>query len=139
MTNTEVAAQTKFEVETIGADQKLFYRIHKNNTSVDKQGEIIILPVAFTPQPAPNSVEMSVNWEKYASAESTRQLAFKNPENNGVVSFISCTIRTSPISLKVLHDPTKNQAHSLICDVSTKDNPEIRMKLRDSCTWEIKP
>jgi len=129
-----------FPVEVIDDDQKLFYRIHRNNIDhdiVDRKEKI--RPVAFDPKPSPHSVQMSVNWEKYSSAEATR-LSAPKPELNGVLSFISGKIRISPVNLNVTHSPTQrtNRSHSHIHDVlSKKNDPEIRLLLRDSCEWEI--
>lgn len=129
----------RFPVEEIPNNQKLFYRIHKVNIDESETDKIKkIKPVAFDPQPKElNSVQMSVNWEKYSTAESTK-LSARKPELNGVLSFNSSSIRLEPINLNVTHSPTTNQAHSHIHDiVSEKNDPEIRILLRESCSWEI--
>lgn len=129
----------KFPVEIIGEKEKLFYRIHQVN--IDKEvnhPKRKIKPSAFDPQPKGNSVNMSVNWQKYClTAEDAKNKA-KNPVLNGIVSFISTSIRNHPILLDVKHSPGNDQSHSHIHEVlSEKNDPEIRMLLRESCSWEI--
>lgn len=127
-----------YAVEEIPNEDKLFYRIHINNIDLDEtDSKQRIKPSAFDPMPKPNSVQMSVNWSKYMDAVATKQSA-KNPIKNGVLSFIANNIRNKPINLNVTHQPTANRAHSIIHDVvSEKNDPEIRLLLRDSCNWEI--
>ena len=80
---------------------------------------------------------MSVNWEEYSTPNSTRESARK-PEKNGVLSFIAGDIRNYPLNLHVTHKPSSNRAHSLIHDVVSEQNdPQIRMNLRNACSWEI--
>jgi hypothetical protein len=134
----EQPEKISFEIEEIGNDQKLFYRIHQLNIDSEiDDPKLKIKPSAFDPQPKPNSVEMSVNWEKYSTAEFTKNQARK-PEKNGVLSFITKDVRNIPVNLNVSHKPTANQSHSLIHDVVSEQNdPEIRMNLRTICKWEI--
>ena len=55
---------------------------------------------------------MSVNWDRYASAEGTKQQARKNPEANAVISMPVVEIRKID-DLRVEHTPEPtNQAHS---------------------------
>lgn len=127
-----------YAIESITDDCKLFYRIHEINVVRDESDpKRKIKPSAFDPMPKPKSVEMSVNWNRYITAEETKNNA-KVPEKNGVLSFITKNIRNSPIKLNVTHKPTTNRAHSIIHDVvSEKNDPEIRLLLRESCSWEI--
>lgn len=127
-----------YAIEDINNDDKLFYRIHIIYIDPEiEDSKLKILPSAFDPQPKPNSVEMSVNWDKYSSAEETKNLARK-PEKNGVLNFITSHVRNIPINLKVSHKPSSIRAHSIIHDVVSEENdPEIRMKLRGICNWEI--
>lgn len=127
-----------FQIEDINNDDKLFYRIHIIYIDPEiEDSKLKILPSAFDPQPKPNSVEMSVNWDKYSTAEETRNQARK-PEKNGVLNFITSNVRNTPISLSVSHKPSSKRAHSIIHDVVSEENdPEIRMKLRGICNWEI--
>ena len=131
-------AMSKFELEFIDNDQKLFYRIHKTNIDNDiNDDKLKIKPAAFDPMPRPTSVEMSVNWQKYSSPTETKNSARK-PENVGVLSFLTLKVRISPVNLKVTHAPTINQAHSHIHEVVSEVNdPQIRLKLRNICEWEI--
>lgn len=129
-----------YPIEVIGSEQKLFYRIHKVNVDESISDPILrIRPAAFNPQPvSQGSVQMSVNWEKYSTAETTKNSAARNPHLNGVLSFISNQVRSSPVNLDVTHSPTKNRSHSHIHDVvSEKNDPEIRLHLREICSWEI--
>lgn len=130
--------KVSFIVENINNDQKLFYRIHILNIDTEIEDlKLKIKPSAFNPQPTPHSVQMSVNWEKYSSADDTKNSARK-PEKNGVLSFLTEDIRNNPVNLNVSHQPTTNQAHSIIHDVVSEQNdPEIRMNLRNICSWEI--
>lgn len=130
--------KVSFVVEEINNDQKLFYRIHIVNIDTEiEDSKLKIKPSAFDPQPTPHSVEMSVNWAKYSSANDTKNSARK-PEKNGVLSFIANDVRNTPLNLKVSHKPTTNQAHSIIHDVVSEQNdPELRMNLRSICNWEI--
>lgn len=128
-----------FAIEEIGKAQKLYYRIHIvniDNNIDDPQKKI--KPVAFDPQPkTQGSVKMSVNWEKYSTPDSTQKSA-RNPDKNGVVSFISHVVRSSPVNLNLTHAPTSNRAHSHIHDVlPIETDPEIRLKLRAITKWEI--
>ncbi len=127
-----------FPIEVIPDKSFLFYRIHKvyiDSEEVDEKKKI--KPAAFDPQPRPNSLELSVEWDKYSTALETRNRA-KNPLANGVVSFYTCKVRQTP-PLKVEHKPSKNQAHSVIFDIlPTANDPEIRIKLRKICSWVIK-
>ncbi len=129
---------TKYEIEVISDECKLFYRIHEINVDKSQSDpKRRIKPSAFDPMPKPNSVQMSVNWAKYMTAEETKNTA-RVPEKNGVLSFITYQIKSSPINLNVTHQPTHNRAHSIIHDVvSEKNDPEIRLLLRDACKWDI--
>lgn len=136
-TNQENNILYMYDVEIINNDEKLFYRIHEVNIDREIEDKYKkIKPVAFDPKPK-GSVQMSVNWSKYISAQETKDEARK-PEANGVVSFIAGAIRSSPINLNVTHDPYPTRAHTIIHDVvSRQSDSEIRIKLRESCIWEI--
>jgi len=74
---------------------------------------------------------MSVNWDKYASAEDTKRQATKNPGDNAVISLLVGDIRTIK-DLDVKHTPEpNNRAHS---DVNLPDKreelTEVRVLLR---------
>ena len=74
---------------------------------------------------------MSVNWDKYASTEDTRQQA-KNPNQNAVVRMpVDAIRRISPLKVKHTPDPA-NRAHSEVFGFSNKEEQltEIRVLLR---------
>ena len=128
----------QYPIEEIPNNDILFYRIHQQYIDHEENDEKKrIKPSAFDPQPKPNGTEMSVDWSKYSTAQDSKERARK-PEKNGIVSFNSASIRESPPQLKVNHRPTYNRAHSIIFDVLPDSNdPEIRIKLRRECKWEI--
>jgi hypothetical protein len=72
---------------------------------------------------------MSVNWDKYASAESTRNQG-KEPNANAVISLSVMGVRTID-GLDVKHTPKPdNQAHSDInLPDDTEELNEVRVKL----------
>jgi hypothetical protein len=127
-----------YPIEEIPDEDSLFYRVHSANidkSEIDNKKRI--KPGAFDPQPKPHGVEMSTDWSKYSTCHESRNRARK-PENNGIISFIVGDIRRSPTPLSVLHRPTLNQAHSIVCEVIADiNNPEIRIKLRRICKWEL--
>lgn len=127
-----------FPEESIPDESRLFYRIHEIYIDPDQTDpKKRIKPGAFDPQPKPDGTEMSVDWDKYATAMDTRNRARK-PEKNGVVSFVAGQVRQSPTPLHVSHKPTANKAHAIIWNVLPHSNhPEIRIKLRRICQWEI--
>ena len=84
---------------------------------------------------------LSVDWEKYASADSCRRSA-ANPRDSGVVSLVTGLVREIT-GLSVRHDPIQpsdtmpgNRAHSLIVG---EKKPEVRLKLQRLARWEIVP
>ncbi len=131
-----------YPTEEIPNDAIVFYRIHEQYIDREENdGKRKIKPSAFDPFPKPDGTEMSVDWSKYSSAQALKERARK-PEKNGIVSFDVASVRESPTPLKVEHRPTypdpDNQAHSIVFDVLSDSNePEIRIKLRRICQWEI--
>jgi hypothetical protein len=122
----------KFPIEDIPNEDTLYRRIHKAH--VDSKNEI--MPMAFPTE----DDGLSVNWSKYTNAEDTKNevIVFgKLPENYGVVSLIVGLVRAIP--LRVIHDPTQNQAHSLILDIPPRKPNDlgIRARLQGICKWEI--
>ena len=70
---------------------------------------------------------MSANWEKYASAEVTKQQARKNPNDNAVICLVVGDIRAIK-NLDVKHTPKPdNMAHS---DVNLPDKREELTEVR---------
>lgn len=89
---------------------------------------------------------MSVDWEKYSTAEEAR-LRAKEPEKNGIVALIAGRVRAID-NLIVEHEPIlSNRAHSGIHGLSAKTQlpgPESKTmrRLRLFATvsgWEIPP
>jgi hypothetical protein len=80
---------------------------------------------------------MSVDWEKYSTAEMTRARAI-NPAKNGVVSLEAGMVRAVE-GLTVGHRPSKkanNRAHSEVFG-DKKSDPQVRVTLRRIARWEI--
>ena len=132
------SGKTQYTIEEIPNEAILFYRIHTEYIDREENDDKKkIKPSAFDPQPKPHGTEMSVGWKKYCSAQDIKDRA-KKPEKIGVVSFNSTEVRESPTVLNVAHRPTSNRDHSIIFDVlSDANDPEIRIKLRRICQWEI--
>jgi len=96
-----------------------------------------IPPVAFRPV----NNEVSVDWEKYTSAELILSRA-RVPDENGVIVLNVIDIRDNDI-LDVVHAPIpENQAHSNI--IGFKDLPKsritkLRLQLALKGKWKIHP
>jgi hypothetical protein len=119
--------------DKIPNEDTLYRRIHKAH--VDRKNNEI-MPMAFPTE----DDGLSVNWSRFTNAEDTKNevIVFgKLPENYGVVSLIIGLVRAIP--LRVIHDPTQNQAHSLILDIPPRkpNGLGIRVKLQGICKWEI--
>lgn len=107
-----------FAVEIIPGEAKLFRRIHKMH----------LTPEGVVSSQAYNKERLSVNWEKYATAEGTAD------ENSAAVTALLCS-ECKMLNLPVEHAPVEpgqpfgpNQAHAEICG----DKPKIvRRRLRD--------
>jgi hypothetical protein len=107
---------------------------------LDSDGDI--KPGFFRNRPKAPSAGMSCDWEKYSTAEESRQRA-RNPATNGVLSMVAGQVREVPRQ-RLEHDPVKelestppivNRAHSQVFGEKT---PEVRLKLRRITTWLIK-
>jgi hypothetical protein len=99
------------EAETIPDDSNLFRRVHPAlfNPKTRKFAE-----GAFLVRPKKNEKALSVNWEKYATAEQTSYDDIKTKKYYCVGSILARIPRT--LNLEVIHKPNKdNQAHSVIC------------------------
>ncbi len=138
----KILDNTPYRTEDIPNEAAVFYRIHEQYIDKDESDEKRkIKPSAFDPFPKPDGTEMSVDWSKYSSAQLLKDRARK-PEKNGIVSFNVALVRENPTPLKVEHRPTypdpDNRSHSIVFDVMPNSNdPEIRIKLRRICQWEI--
>jgi hypothetical protein len=129
-----------FPIEDISDESILFCRVHKHNIDIEKG---TIKPIAFDPTPYSSPDGLSVNWNKYATAEETKAMVIdtgKKPENYDVISFEVKKVRNIP--LKVIHKPTKNQAHSLILDIPAREANDARVTSilsdNDFFKWEIR-
>jgi hypothetical protein len=107
----------------------LFFRIHKDWF---KNGEI--KPGAFQDRGEhPCLRGMSVDWERYCTAETSLRRA-RNPRVNGIVSLQTGSVRELP-GIDVDHDPyVLNRAHS---HVNGEKDTEIRLKLARLCRWVV--
>lgn len=115
-----MADELKWPIEEIPDADSVFMRAHRNNF---RDGEL--LPGVFRV----HNTGMSVNWDKYASAEETKQQASKNPEHNAVISMPVMSIRGID-DLRVEHTPKpSNQAHSDVLGLLGEHRTEIRLLL----------
>ena len=138
-----------WDKEEIPDQAILFCYVHKNNVN---QRTNYPLERAFKNTPFDGGTDLSYDWDKYSTAEQTRQRlskqprrngGFKNPEDYFVVEFRVQDIKTKVKSQTIEHDPIQkhkvlpdNRAHSRI--VGEKD-AEVRLKLVDICKWAIPP
>src|SRR2546422_849843 len=99
--------RTKWEAEEIPNEDFLFMRVHK--TYLDDEGEPI--PNAFRNHP-PKTGGMSTDWQRYSTAEETRQRV-KVRADNIVIQFLVGAVRKIANQL-VVHTPdieANNRAH----------------------------
>src|SRR5229473_7620854 len=95
--------------EEIPEEDKLFMRVHPSNA---KDGNLN--PGAFRNHGQPGKPEgMSTDWEKYSTANESRNRARKNPAVYGVVSMVAGKVRQIPGQM-VTHTPDypTNRAHT---------------------------
>lgn len=105
-------------VEEIPPGDRLFRRITRGGC--DSRNGDCLQPTAFLDG---GSGKLSVNWEKHADAEATRQQA-RSPERFGVAALSVGLVRG--LGLKVVHDPTDdNCSHTHIEGVT----PAMSMEL----------
>ncbi len=107
-------------IEVIPDDDSVFMRAHQMHfRSGELQAGVF----------RKHGVGMSVNWDKYASAEETRQQARKNPNENAVIAMGVFDIRQIK-GLTVEHTPEQpNRAHSDVYGLSDEELTEIRVLL----------
>jgi hypothetical protein len=104
-------------IEEIPNADSVFMRAHR---TYFKSGELA--PGVFQAHDG----GMSVNWDKYASADDTKQQAAR-PDDNAVISFLVAAIRAIK-DLDVTHTPEdNNRAHS---DVNLPDRREELTEIR---------
>ena len=109
-----MAGELAWPIEQIPDDDFVFMRAHRVHFRQGKLG-----PGVFRAQ----GEGMSVNWEKYASAEETRRQARRNPEENAIIRMSVLGIRRVD-DLRVEHAPEiANRAHSEVYGLS--GNPEL--------------
>jgi len=122
-------------VEDIPDEDGLFYRIHFNWT---KDGKPKSNAFRNNPDDTP-SAGMSVNWEKYSTAEEAREGARQPPDVYSVVKLIAGRVREFPNQL-VVHDPIEgndliraNRAHTQVFGdkKALVDGVEVRAKLME--------
>ena len=113
-------------IEPIPDADNVFMRAHR---MYFREGEL--QPGVFRAQ----GDGMSVDWDKYSTAEETKKRAGKNPHDNAVVRMCAGRIREIA-GLRVEHQPDRvgqNRAHSNVLGLpahSTPDLVEVRLKLR---------
>jgi hypothetical protein len=80
---------------------------------------------------------MSVNWNRYATAEETRSQGSQGPEKYGVVKMLAGEVRRIQ-GLSVEHDPEwpNNRAHSEV--YGNKRDQEVKVRLMRACYWVIR-
>ena len=116
-----MAEELEWPVEEIPDTDSVFMRAHRGYF---RDGEL--QPGVFQA----HSKGMSVNWDKYASAEKTRQQASKDPQHNAVISMPVIGIRQID-DLKVEHTPEPtNQAHSDVFGLPQKSQRDRRDEMR---------
>ena len=121
-----MADEVIWPVEPIPDADNVFMRAHRMHF---RDGELH--PGVFREQ----GNGMSVDWDKYSTAEDTKNRARKNPHDNAVVSMGVARVREIG-NLQVKHQPDqalRNRAHSNVLGLPARDSPElveVRLKLR---------
>ncbi len=113
-----------WQIEVIPDESLLFRRVHKN---LMVNGQVTI--AAF------KNVQggMSVDWNKYSTAEEARQRA-RSPQDNAVVKLVAGQVR-QVLGQTVAHTPTEdNRAHS---EVLGEKSVEVRTRLLEICEMVI--
>ncbi len=117
-----------FLEEKIEDSHKLYCRVHRNNVRDNE-----LLPIVFRERGEGEKKGMSVDWEKYATPEDTRNRATSAPIDNGIIQFIAGNVRE--IGLTVVHAPEDyNRAHSNIKGI---ESIRERLLASDIYTWVI--
>jgi hypothetical protein len=122
-------------VETIPDEDTVYRRVHK--ALLDLEDPDFIPPAAFRVV----ADEISVEWEKYASADEALRRA-RDPLVNGLVELQASTIRETG-SLDVKHTPlSDNRAHANIVGfhgLQKSKLTKLRLQLSMRARWTIKP
>ena len=140
----------KWPVEPIPDTDTLFCYVH--SSSAIKKKKINLSPKAFRNTPFKGGTDLSSDWNKYSTAEETRERIGKQKKGNGefkkstdyyVVSFLVSDILKTIPNQQVIHDPIQdepnqpdNRSHTQI--FGDKDE-EVRLKMVDMAKWEIAP
>jgi hypothetical protein len=117
-----MAGELAWPIEAIPSSDFVLMRAHKANFSGRE-----LMPGVFKSHDG----GMSVNWDKYASAEETKQQATKNPEDNAVIGMPVMGVRRID-DLRVEHSPeASNRAHSDVLGIphSREQRTEVRLLL----------
>lgn len=125
----------RWRVEAIPDADHLYYRVHV--ALLSSEGEL--RPGCFRGVDADREA-MSVDWDKYRSAEAARQAA-RVPAENGIVRFVAGQVRGIQ-PLRVLHEPEDdNRAHSGIRGLPLRgeEKNRVRLELHNSASWAIRP
>lgn len=128
------AVDGRWPVEDIPDGDRLFMRIYRNFYDFADGRP---LPTAFRD----HGGSMSTDWEKYSTAEETRNRVdpSKDPLDNAVIALVVQRVRAIR-GLRVEHSPDyahHNRAH---VDVfGDKKAPGVRLTLSQICTVEIPP
>lgn len=116
-----MADELGWPIEEIPDADSVFMRARQEHI---RDGEL--LPGVFKAQ----GDGMSVNWDRYASAEGTKQQARKDSDANAVISMPVIGIRQID-ELKVEHTPEPtNQAHSDVFGLPQKSQRDRRDEMR---------
>ena len=119
-----------FQVEVIPDHSSVFMRAHRDRV---KNG--VARPSAFEP----HGDGLSVDWDRYSTADATLSRTTNNPANSAVVQMGVGPIRAIRDGLDVIHDPLpNNQAHSLVnLPEDRVEETAVRLKLSQLATIVI--
>lgn len=122
-----------WQVEDIPGDDNLFYRVHRNSLMEDGSP----MPGAFRNTPDKVTDGMSTDWDKYSTADETRNRGAKDQSEYAIVSLCVVDVREIP-NQRVVHSPdsiNNNRAHT---DVFGIKDVESRVKFKAKCKMCIK-
>lgn len=121
------------EVEEISDEDRMFYRIPQKQLGPEGIHEGV-----FRDRRGDG---MSVDWEKYSTAQQTRERGRLDADEYGIVAFVAGQVRAIRVPpLSVVHHPVEgNQAHSHIHGINgAKDMARLKL-FRLVKGWEIPP
>lgn len=122
-----MADEVVWPIEPIPDDGRVFMRAHRQHFSQGELGHGVFRR---------REEGLSVDWDRYSTAEDTRARANSDPKDNAVISLlVGCIRKIHPLTVD--HDPIsvppeeRNRAHSLIRNLpEASDLTEARFKLR---------